>query len=76
MYSNDKKLDEFMETFSENKELLRKICNEEKDKITKEIENVSKHFDETKEYLTKEANELFEYNTSNFKHSSEDLLCL
>ena len=71
MFSNDQKLTEFIERFSGNKDVLRKLCNEEKDKINKEIENEVKEFNETKEYLLKEANELFEYNTSNFKQSSE-----
>ena len=71
MFSNDKKLTEFIENFSESKDLLRNLCNGEKDKISKEIENALNGFNETKEYLIKEANELFEYNTSNFKQYSE-----
>ena len=71
MFSNDKKLTDFIETFSENQEVLSKLCNEEKAKISNEIENVVKEFDETKKYLIKEANELFAYSTSNFKQSSE-----
>ena len=73
MFSNDNQLTEFIETFSKHKDVLRNLCNEEKDKLSKEIENVSEHFDVKRDYLIKEANELFEYNTSNFKHSSEGL---
>ena len=71
MFSTNKMLDEFIERFSGNGDLLRNLCNEEKDKISKEIENAVKEFNETKEYMIKEANELFEYNTSNFKQSSK-----
>ena len=69
MFSNHKKLDEFIETLSENQNVLRNLCNEEKTKINREFENSVKEFDETKEYLIKEANELFEYKTSKFKKS-------
>ena len=73
MFSNNEKLTEFIQTFSENEDILSELCNEEKNKISKEIENISGQFDMTKKYLLNEAKELFAYNTSNFKQPSEEL---
>ena len=70
MFSNNKKLYELIKRYGYSS---RNLSNEEKDKISKEIENAAKDFDEIKKDLIKEASELFEYNTSNFKQSSEGL---
>ena len=77
MFSNNKKIDDFIERFCGNRDLLRNLCNEEIDKLNKEFESVVKEFNETKENLIKEAKGLFEYNTSNnlLKDLSTNLSC-
>ena len=70
MYSSEKRLDEFIKSHLGPKNFLKHLCKLEKEKITTEIKKEKKEFEKTKQYFLKEAEELFVYNTSNFKSSS------
>ena len=66
MYSNIKKLDEFLKNYSGPQNMLRDVYMLEKEKTTEEIERENERFVKEKDYLLKEISEMF-YDTSHFK---------
>ena len=65
-------LDNLIKKFSGPKDVLRNLCNKEKESTRTEIENTVKQFSTRKEYLIKEAKKLFQYEISSFKTPNSD----
>jgi len=72
MYLNKTNLEHLIENFSGPKNILRSLCNEEKENTCKEIKKADKELKKTKQNLIKEAKKIFHYNTSNLKSPTSD----
>ena len=68
-FSDESELNKFIEKFSGCQSTLRNLCNEEKERISREIEHETNQFEKEKENLVSEAKEIF-HNTLKFKGSN------
>ena len=62
MSSDEGKLDDFLNKFSNPLKVFREVCNKEKVKVSKEIENLENESEKMKDYLVEEAKQMFERN--------------
>ena len=67
MCSNEEKLDVFLNKFSNPLKVFREVCNKEKVRVRKEIENLENKSEKIKLDLVKEAQQMFERNNTSFK---------
>ena len=71
MCSEKEKLDEFLNKFSNPLKVFREVCNKERVKVLKEVENLENESEKMKEDLVEEAKHIFERNYINFKRSED-----
>ena len=67
MYLNGSNLHQLEKSFSGPQNSLRNLCNEERDKVCKEVGNLEKELKDTKECWLRKVKKIFQYITSNFK---------
>ena len=71
MWSDKDKLDEFLNKFPNPLKVFREVCNKEKVKVLKEVENLENESEKMKEDLAEEAQLMFERNNTNLKRSED-----
>ena len=71
MCSDEEKLDDFLNKFSNPLKVFREVCNKEKVKVRKEVEKYVTESEKIKKYLVEEAKQMFERNNTNFIKSKD-----